>query len=163
MQIGRSWLATGLIFLIVAGGGWLAWDLRPSHQLEKQFRHLLDAAEQRNWVKAKEYVADDYHDSWSMDRETMLRAAQTVCGQFIALGLTPEEMKISLNGPEGIITCRLRLTGQGTALAQEAMQQANALQSDFQFAWSRKSWKPWDWKLHSVRQNEIQFDPSWLQ
>jgi hypothetical protein len=41
-------------------------------------------------------------------------------------------------------------------------EQANSPEHDFRFAWRRKSWEPWDWKLISTNQNEIAFDPTEL-
>ncbi len=144
-------------------GGWLLRDLRPSHQLEKQNARFLQAMENRNWKAVGTFIAEDYKDYWGLDRQTLVKASQEVFGQFFVVQIAAHDPKVSLTGRDGIITCRIQVGGSGTPLATEVISYMNDLKGDFQFAWKRKSWKPWDWKLHSVRQNEIQFDPSWIQ
>jgi len=162
MLINRSWLlrgSAGLLALLVV---WIALEFSPDRQLDKVFSRLIRAAENRNWKTVSTLMADDYHDQWGMNREQAVQAGSDVLGHFLALQILCEDVHGTREGREAVIETRLRLRGRGNAIGEAVMQQANALENHFQFAWRRISWKPWDWKLVSISQNEIEFDPKEL-
>ena len=73
------------------------------------------------------------------------------------LRIVPENLSGSRQGSAAVPAARLGLSGR--ANAGPILEQGNAREDYFPFAWRRKSWEPWDWKLVSVSQNETQFDP----
>jgi hypothetical protein len=78
---------------------------------------------------------------------------------FLVLEILSEDTTVERRDRDAVISARLRLRGKGNAIGEQIIAGANSLESHFQFAWRRKSWKPWDWKLVSVSQP--QFDTIW--
>lgn len=156
----KRFLFPGLMALLLCA--WAGFELMPARQLDRAFDCLIRAVEKRDWKKVREIMADDYQDGWGQDREQAVASASQVLGQFLVLGVTIDRRSVEREGGRATISARLRLEGRGSPLAEIVLQGTNALQDDFQFAWRRKSWKPWDWKLVSVNQPEIEFDPSTL-
>lgn len=141
---------------------WAAFEFSPGRQLERAFDRLIGATENRDWKKVGKLMADDYRDQWGQNREEAVNTGSQILRHFIAFEIVVDRQSVEREGRQATISARLRLEGRGTAIAEMVMQGANALQDDFQFAWRRKSWKSWDWKLVSVNQPEIEFDPSML-
>ena len=159
MVIDRSLLLRVLAGALVVLVAWLVFEFSPDRQLDKSFARLISAAENRDFKSLREIMDPDYRDQWNMDRTQAVSAASEALGQFLFLRIVTENMSGSRQGREATIAARLRFSGRANAVGEAILQHVNALEDDFRFAWRRKSWKPWDWKLVSVSQNEIQFDP----
>ncbi len=138
---------------------WLIFEFSPDRQLDNAFARLVTAAENRDFKTLRKLMATDYRDQWKMDREQALDAASEALRHFLTLEIAVENLSGTRQGGEALLAARLRLSGRANAVGEAILQQVNVLEDDFQFAWRRKSWKPWDWKLVSVSQPEIQFDP----
>lgn len=156
----KRFLFPAVVALVVCV--WVGFEFTAGRQLERVFHRLINAAENRNWEKVRQLVAEDYRDGWGQDREQAISTGSQFLGQFLVMEIVVENQTVDLRGREASIAARMRLKGRGSAVAEAIMQGANALEHDFQFAWRRKSWKPWDWKLVSINQSEIQFDPMML-
>jgi len=160
MSIDRAWFLRGLGVVVVIVLAWGGFELTPGRRLDRTFDHLIRAVEKRDWETVKQLMAEDYRDQWGMDRETAVSLGKDAFGQFLTLMITEENRRRSISGKDAMIETRLRLTGRASMIGEMVMEKANALQNDFQFAWKRKSWKPWDWKLVSINQNELDINPS---
>ena len=141
---------------------WSVVEFSPSRQLDRAFTRLIDAVEARNWKKVKSLMADDYRDQWGLDRDQAVSLAAEAFQHFLVLDLVVESSQLSREGREGEVAARLKIEGRATAVGDMVMQRANSLEHDFRFAWRQKSWKPWDWKLVSASQEEIEIDPTWV-
>ena len=160
MLIDRAWLVQGGAMLLVAAGLWAGFELTPGRRLARSQDRLLQAAGDRNWPRVRELMADDYRDAWGQNREEAVARASEVLQNFLILEILSEDTIVEQRGRDAEISARLRLRGRGNALGEEIISRANSLESHFQFAWRRKSWKPWDWKLVSL--NQPQFDTLWM-
>jgi len=162
MQVNRT-LALGVFGAAVAALVlWSVIEFSPGRQLERVFSRLVSAAENRDWKRVKSFMAEDYHDQWGLDRERAVSMAAEAFRQFVVLEIAVESQAISRDGKDAAIEAKLHLQGRATAIGEMVVQRVNSLENDFQFAWQQKSWKPWDWKLVSVSQNEIDIDPTWM-
>lgn len=162
MQVNRTW-----VFGVIAAAGaalllWLVVEYSPGRQLERAFIRLITAVEDRNWEKVKSLMAEDYRDQWGLDREKAVSLGAEAFRHFLALEIVVESTNISRDDKEAVIEAKLRVDGRATAVGEMVKERANSLQDDFQFAWQRKSWKPWDWKLVAISQREIEIDPTWM-
>lgn len=162
MQVNR----TGVLWVVAAAGValllWMAVEFSPGRQLERTFLQLITAVENRNWKTVKSLMAEDYRDQWGLDRDKAVSLGAEAFRHFLALEIVVESSEISRDGREALISARLKVRGRATAVGEMVMERANSLEDDFQFAWQRKSWKPWDWKLAAVSQREIEIDPTWI-
>jgi len=159
MLIDRAWLVQGGAMLVVAALLWAGFELTPGRRLARCQDHLLQAAGDRNWNRVRSLMADDYRDAWGQDREQAVAQASEALRNFLVLEILSEDTTAERRDRDAVISARLRLRGKGNAIGEQIIAGANSLESHFQFAWRRKSWKPWDWKLVSVSQP--QFDTIW--
>jgi hypothetical protein len=159
MVIDRAWLTQGGAILLAVAVLWAGFELMPGRRLARCQERLLQAAGDRNWNRVRELMADDYRDSWGQDRDQAVAQVSGVLGNFLVLEILSEGTAVDRQGREATVSARLRLRGRGNAVGEAILTHANALESQFQFAWTRKSWKPWDWKLVSVSQPEL--DTMW--
>lgn len=140
-------MASLLAVLLILHALWL-WQ--PARQVRLHQRHFLDAAENRRWSRFASFLDPAYTDRWGHDRAVVVRETSEVLRQFFALTIESEEWQCEIAGGRGTVTQRLRLEGNGTAIAQFAQQEVNALREPFVFTWKHASWKPWDWQLARV-------------
>lgn len=143
-------LGLATIFLIV--------EFQPKRQLEKSFGNLVSAVEKRDWKQIEALLAPDYADAWGMNREQAIQVGSEVLRHFFVLEIVSENPEVQVSGMQGAARTVLRVNGNGTAVAQSMMAEANALDAPFVFEWHRASWKPWDWKLKSLSNIQVHFD-----
>lgn len=118
-------------------------------------RHLLEAAETKHGARLAAFIDGHYTDRWGHDKPFVVRQTSEILRQFFVLTIRNETVAVAVNGPHATVSAQLKLDGQGTAFAAYAQQAVNGLREPFVFAWTRVSWKPWDWQLIRVDQPEL--------
>lgn len=148
--------AIAVIFFI---GVWLIVSWQPARQIEKKMDRLLTVAGNRHWGKAEKLISENYLDTWGQDRERALDNASEFGRHFLVLNIKPEENAQIETLGDGTRVWRggLVFSGRGTSIGEMMFSQIRELNDDFVFAWRRESWKPWDWKLVSAEQPELQW------
>lgn len=159
MSIHPRKVVIGCVFGSLALAFYLLWLWQPGRQLLLHQRQFLRAAEKRNWDKVAAFIDDGYHDRWELDKAAALRLSSEVLRQFFVLTILSEDMTGSVDSRSGTVFVRLRLDGEGTAIAHEAVRRVNELNRPFRFEWRHASWKPWDWRLTRVDQPELSISP----
>jgi hypothetical protein len=94
-------------------------------------------------------------DQWELGADQLVEGASEALRQFFVLDIEMTQPRLSVSGDSAEVRCRPRLSGSGTSLAQMLMERSSALQQDTVLTWRRESWKPWDWKLVSISQPEV--------
>lgn len=138
-----------LILALVLGLPWLS----PQRGVERAWRNFITAIEDNDAETLGAYLADNYKDGFGHDREAALRLFGTVRKQFFTCSIRRERPEIVLdpiNERAALTRAVIRLAGQGTPIAQAAIQASQASDTPTVFRWRRGSWKPWDWQLVSV-------------
>lgn len=141
--------------LVVALVGYAFYAFAPDRQLARAQTRLLSAVEGRDWKKAESMMADDYRDAWGFDRTRAIQLGSELLQHFFVLGIESGGTMLEISDTSGTVRSVIRFSGNGTAIAQAVLAEANLLESPFEFTWRRVSWKPWDWKLVSVDQPEM--------
>jgi hypothetical protein len=155
----KLYTITAIFALAVLGVRcFLLWQ--PQRQAILHNEHLLDAAAARDWAKVAAFMDDAYADRWEHDKASAVDDVRLALGQFFALTITGEEVDCAGSGDERVVSAKLKMSGGGTAIAQEVQRRVNELKTPFTFRWTRKSWKPWDWKLARVDNAELSIDRS---
>jgi hypothetical protein len=134
---------------------WLVWLWQPEHQLRLHQEHLRKAFAGRNWNRASNLVASDYSDRWGGSKSEMIGGAAGVLQHFVTLTIVADTRELSV--ADGRVVEGIRLIGQGSPLAEMAIDRVNSLASPFTFHWRRGS-MPWDWQLTSIEQPELQVE-----
>lgn len=134
---------------------WLVVEMQPRHQAAKAFDTLIASAEARNWKSFRSVISNQYRDQWGMGADQLVEGASEALRQFFTLDIQMTQPQLTVVGNSAEVRCRPRLTGTGTPLAQMLVDRSAALQQDTVLTFRRESWKPWDWKLVSVAQPEV--------
>lgn len=120
---------------------------QPERQLLLHHEHFIQAAEGRKWTRFAAFIDERYSDRWGHDKKFLVRESSEVLRQYFALTIQNEVTSSQLVPDGGLVRARLKLDGNGTAIAGYATQAVNQLREPFVFEWKRQSWKPWDWQL----------------
>jgi len=148
---------------LLAGTTFAVVEFQSERQLNKAFGRLVSSVEARDWKRVASMTAVDYADPWGMNRSQALEIGSEILRHFFVVDIATGDLSISVgDGDQGEVRAVLRVGGNGTAIAQSVMAEANQLQQPFIFQWRKASWKPWDWKLVSVSQSEVVFDGSMI-
>ena len=141
-------LAALLLLALVLGIPWLS----PARGVERAWKNVISAIEENEKETLAAYLSENYKDGFGLDREGALKLAATVRGQFVACSIRRErpELVMDVNKKAAVSRALIRLDGQGTPLANAAVQASKASRTPTEFRWRRASWKPWDWRLVSV-------------
>ncbi len=142
--------------LIAAATLYAAWLWQPARQVRLHTAHFLGAVERRNWDRVQSFVADDYSDRWGHDKEFVLREMREVFRQFLFLTIQSDPAPPVLTARHATIATPVKLAGDGSPIAQFAVEKVNTLRAPFIFTWRHASWRPWDWRLIRVEQPELE-------
>jgi hypothetical protein len=143
--------SVGVLIILVFG----LWFWRPARQVRLHQRNLLEAVEQRDWGKLANLLAPDYTDHWGFDKQTAPEAARKAFSQFMFLTVRTENPQWDIEKKNARYTANLKLEGSGGPLTEIVEDHVNSLRGPFAFEWVHRSWKPWDWQLATVEQEEL--------
>jgi len=144
-------LAAGILALVL----YLGWSWQPERQVQNRFEDLIAALEKRNLKKVKALISPEYRDEWGLRPDDLVKLSDEMLRQFFWVEITPVEPRVTRTDRGVEVRTRLQLQGNGTALAQAALSRAGEWREPFVFVWRKESGKPWDWKLASMSQSEL--------
>jgi len=141
----RSALAVATLLGLVL---WLTWLWQPERQVRLHTAGLIKGIERRNWSKVEGLLADNYADRWGHDKGFVLSSLRRVFGSFIFL--TIEQRSLRVDATTGQTVTRVKMSGQGSGVAQYVMAKVNGLGDPFTFTWAKSGTLPWEWQLTSA-------------
>jgi hypothetical protein len=150
---------TSLVYVAAALVALLLYCLalwQPGRQLRLHQANLLRAIEKRDWERVATFFDEDYSDRWGHDKASVIERAREVFRQFLFVKIRHSIATIDYASDSASLAASVRLEGSGGPLAQFAEERVAALREPFVFRWSKRSWKPWDWKLREVNQSELE-------
>ena len=145
----------GGLILAVTIGIWLARLWGTENQVRLHTEHFLQRIEERDWAGAGNHLAINYRDDWGDDRQLMINRLRLGLRFFSSLGITPKNPQIHLEASAASWKGRIELSGSGDEMAPQAINEINRLTTPFELRWEKQSWKPWDWKLTKVSNEEL--------
>lgn len=148
----RIWIAAISTLVI---GIWLALRWQPDTQLERRWEGFLDAFETRRWSAVNAYLSPEYHDSWGHTRQQLGRDATYALTDFRTLEVRATEPVMKRSGRQARIEAVIRIVGDGGPRAEQARLAVNRVFIPTTFAWERRPWRPWDWRLVSIENAEV--------
>jgi hypothetical protein len=106
-------------------------------------------------------VADNYRDQWGHDRTAVLERTKLVARYARGLRINAIGSNVQVENRTGQWRAYISVEGdkdnEAVALIKERV---NTVKTPFELEWQRGSGKPWDWKLVSVRNSELEL-PAW--
>ena len=131
MDLKRTAIFTAAALLALAL--YAAWLWQPARQVQRHTVHFLKAVERRNWDKVVTFVADDYSDRWGHDKEFVLRDAREVFRQFVFIEIQNDPTEPTFAGNEATLRNPVKISGQGSLIAQYVMEKVNTLRTPLDF------------------------------
>lgn len=157
----RNGFYAGLLIAAIAGI-WLATLWRSERQVRLHSEHLLSQVERKNWRAVGGFIAEDYQDRWGNDRSRALVRVRQVFSLLPKAQIEAHGPQVGIEDRHGYWQAKITVKGgQGefTTLIEERV---NSLPAPFELEWRRRSIKPWDWKLISVRNPSLEMPDSGL-
>ncbi len=136
---------------------WLVWPYLASteKQVANRHRDLVSAASRRSWQEVGEMMPADYKDQWGANREDAVSTARELFAGFIVLDLEWKQAELSVIGNTAQIQGSFRIEGNGMGISSMIMDTINKVKKPWTFTWRKDGWKPTDWKLISVSNEEL--------
>ena len=150
----RAGFFAGLIVAAI----WAFWLVRlwqPERQIELHSVHLLESIEQKNWKRVAERVSPAYHDRWGHDRTVLLERLREVFRVLSNPRIDAAQPTVRHENGHGFWSARITLTASGE-FADYVQSRVNSIQTPFELEWQAGATWPWDWKLVSVRNPDLE-------
>lgn len=157
----RNGVYAGLLVAIIAGI-WLVTLWRSERQVRLHSEHLLSQVEKKNWRAVGDFIGEDYQDRWGNDRSRALARVRQVFSHLPKARIEASGEQLRIENRRGYWQAKITVSGgagQFTTLIEERV---NSLPAPFELEWRRRSSKPWDWKLFSVRNSSLEIPESGL-
>ena len=154
-----SWLrcgfyaGAGLALLI---GFFLLWLWQPERQVSRHSGNLLRKVEGKNWSAVADFLADDYADQWGDDRTLALARMREAFRYVHALRISALNPVLNADSYRGVWRAKITIDGDRGDLLVFIKERVNSLATPFELEWRHASRKPWDWKLTSVHNQDLE-------
>jgi hypothetical protein len=152
--------ALAVAILLILWVLWLVWLWQPERQVRLHTTHFLKKVERRNWDGAREMIATDFTDRWDHNPNSAIEDARQVFSQFLFLTIENRTAVCVVHGNEGMTDTTVKISGNGSAVAQLVMEHVNGLHQPFRFTWRKSGRAPWNWELIHIDQPELSIDPN---
>lgn len=141
----------------VALGLFLIRLWQPEQQVRKHSEHLLEAIMDRDWDEFEKFIAEDYHDQWGHDRDAVLQRTRAVARYARGLQINAIAPNVRIENRAGYWRAYISIDGdKDNEVIAMMKERVNPVKTPFELEWHRKSGKPWDWQLVSVRNSELE-------
>jgi hypothetical protein len=150
----RNGFYAGLLLTLIVGL-YLVRLWQPERQVQLHSVHLLSQIEQNDWSAVNEFIAPDYHDRWGNDPALLLERLRRVFRALSKARLEVAAPSVRTAEGQGYWTAKITITGGGE-FAGQIQGRVNSLEAPFELEWRRGATWPWDWKLVSVRNPELE-------
>ena len=150
----RTGFYAGLIVAVI----WAVWLIRlwqPQRQIALHSVHLIEEIEQKNWKSVAGRVSPEYQDRWGHDRTILLERLREVFRVLSNPRIEATQPAVRHENGHGYWTAKVRLTASGE-FADYVQSRVNSIETPFELEWQAGATWPWDWKLVSVRNPDLE-------
>ena len=160
MNISRksTGIGIGIVALAIICGVAMNWYLNPDRSLARSWAGFIYSIEDRDAGAVAAYLDKDYSDSWGYSQATLTGDLRRIMYSFKQLKLTLDDVTVTRDGSEAIITARVKMSANGYGYVDDAMRQVNGLTDPFVLRWKRKGAMSSGWTV--VRIEQPKFDAS---
>jgi hypothetical protein len=150
----RNGFYAGLIIAAIVGV-YLIRLWQAERQVDLHNTHLLTHIEKKNWKAMGEFIASDYQDRWGNDRALLLERLPQIFRAIPHARITATAPSVRAVNGRGHWSAKITIQGTGD-FADLIEGRVNSLEAPFEFEWKQGATWPWDWKLVSVRNPELE-------
>ena len=151
----RNGLYAGLLTAAIVGI-WLATLWQPERQVRLHSEHLLSQIEKKDWRAVGDFIAEDYQDRWGNDRSRALGRVRQVLSHLPKARIVASGAQVRIEDRRGYWQAKITVSGDPSEFTTLIEERVNSLPAPFELEWRRRSGKPWDWKLGSVRNPSLE-------
>jgi hypothetical protein len=151
----RVGFCTGVAFALLVGC-FLFWLWQPGRQVNRHSENLLREIEGENWTAISDFLANDYADQWGDDRTLALARMREGFRYARTMRIHALNPVVNVDGRRGVWRAKITIDGDDGEVLAFLRERVNSLATPFELEWSRVSAKPWDWKLASVRNRDLE-------
>lgn len=127
----------------------------PQTQVLAAQMDFIKAVEERDWDEVKEFFAENYTDAYSHTRETAVEDGKKYLGGFYTLTLMREETTVRAAKGQGMVSMKIRLSGNGIGYSQMVLGHVNQFTEPWVFHWSNPSPWPWNWQVNMIHNDQL--------
>ena len=153
----RKWIIRVIALNLILSALWFAWPCLQSKSSQVQARQeqIIKLAAKRNWALVTGMIAADYEDQWSMNRTDAVSLAHEMLQGFLMLEMQWTTSEVTVNGNIAKVRGHVKMTGSGGGFSNEITNRVNNMNEPWVFTWRTDGWKPGDWKLLSIKNQEL--------
>ena len=149
---------TGFYAGLIVAAIWAIYLVRlwqPERQIELHSIHLLQQIEKKNWNAVTERVGQNYHDQWGHDRPLLMERLREVFRVLLNPQFEASQVTVQREGNRGFWRAKIAFKASGE-FAHYVQSRVNSLETPFELEWEQGATWPWDWKLVSTRNPELE-------
>lgn len=154
----RRVIILSAVAVLLLAGGWTVKFLffqSPEQQLLRMQAKLLRAVEKRDWDTIRALLDEKYNDGNGTTPDQVLENGRQALGGFFTLTLQAETTWVKGTHDMGFVKQRIKIEGNGTAVAQMVMSKVNSTKEPWVFHWRNPGRWPWQWRLNQVQNDYV--------
>jgi hypothetical protein len=152
-----SYFALGLSVVV---GLFLIWLWQPERQVSHHTENLLRKIERKDWTGVGDFLASDYADQWGNDRTLVLARMREGLGYLRTMRINVLQPVVNVDKRYGVWRAKITIGGDSGELIAFIKERVNSLATPFELEWRHVSREPWDWKLTSVHNRDLEIPAS---
>jgi hypothetical protein len=134
----------------------LLWLWQPERQVTRHAENLLRKIKGKNWGAVAAALASDYVDQWGDDRALVVARMREGLGPLRSIQINAAHPVVTVANGRGIWRARITIDGEDGEFLGFIQQRVNSIATPFELEWRQISRQPWDWKLASVRNPDLE-------
>ena len=149
---------TGFYAGLIVAAVWAIWLVRlwqPPRQVALHSVHLLQSIEKKDWKNVADRVSPAYQDRWGNDRAILLERLREVFRVLSNPRIEAAQPSVRYENGHGSWTAKITVTASGE-FADHVQSRVNSLRTPLELEWQAGATWPWDWKLVSVRNSDLE-------
>jgi hypothetical protein len=148
-------LSLQVLVAVAAINGAFYFLRSPQTQVLAAQMDFIQAVEERDWDEVQEFLAENYTDAYSHTRETAVADGKKYLGGFYTLTLMREETTVRATKGQGMVSMKIRLSGNGIGYSQLVLGHVNQLTEPWIFHWSNPGPWPWGWRVTMIHNDQL--------
>jgi hypothetical protein len=151
----RNGFYVGLALALLVGL-LLQWLWQPERQINRHTENLFHRIERKDWSGTSAFIGAEYLDQWGQDRALMLTRMREAFAYVRDVKIQYVNPTVEIAKRRAVWRAKITAHGGDSELTALLKERVNSLATPFELEWHQVSGKPWDWKLTSVRNQDLE-------
>jgi hypothetical protein len=107
-------------------------------------------------VERLTFVGVEYFDQWGEDRALLLTRMRSAFAYVRDVKIQHANPTLEIEKRRAVWRAKITIEGGDNEMTGILKERVNSLATPFELEWHQVSGKPWDWKLTSVRNHDLE-------